>query len=160
MWAPDDTGADDSERNRLLSMTYQSGTGSQPIPTEQSKGDQSPDALLNLVLGVLDDAKAEETVTIDLDGKSSMGDYIVVTSGRSNRHVGAIADQMSRALKDNGLGRASVEGLPHCDWVLIDAGAVIVHIFRPEVRDFYNLEKMWMAPPPESDLAAGADAGP
>lgn len=129
------------------------------IPTGQAKGDQSPDALLKIILGVLDDAKAEDTTTIDLDGKSSMGDYIVVTSGRSNRHVGAIADHLSRALKDNGFGRASVEGLPHCDWVLIDAGAVIVHIFRPEVREFYNLEKMWMAPAPEADHVAGSKAG-
>ncbi|MCB1491049.1 MAG: ribosome silencing factor [Rhodobiaceae bacterium] len=121
------------------------------VPSPQVKGADSPDVLLDVILATLDDAKAEDTVTIDLHGKSSMGDYIVVTSGRSNRHVGAIADQLSRALKDKGYGRVTVEGLPHCDWVLIDAKEVIVHVFRPEVREFYNLEKMWLAPPPEAD---------
>lgn len=121
------------------------------VPDQQPKGDASPDELLELILGVLDDAKAENTVTIDLDGKSSVGDFIVVTSGRSNRHVGAIADQLSRSLKKAGHGKVNVEGLPHCDWVLIDPGSVIVHIFRPEVREFYNLEKMWMAPLPEAE---------
>ncbi len=124
------------------------------IPIEQAVGANGVPALLKLVTQCLEDAKAEDTVTIDLDGKSSMADYIVVTSGRSNRHVGAIADQLTRALKDNGHGRASVEGLPHCDWVLIDAGEVIVHVFRPEVRDFYNLEKMWLAPLPEAGQAS------
>lgn len=101
------------------------------------------EALLSVVLEVLDDAKAEDVVSIDLKGKSSIGDFMVVASGRSQRHVGAIADQLLRKLKDEGHGRASVEGLPNCDWVLIDNGDIIVHIFRPEVRDFYNLEKMW-----------------
>jgi len=101
--------------------------------------------LLSLVHATLEDAKAEDITTIDLHGKSSIGDHMVVASGRSQRHVGAIADQLQRALKNNGLGRTRVEGLPHCDWVLIDAGDVIVHIFRPEVREFYNLEKMWTA---------------
>jgi ribosome-associated protein len=73
---------------------------------------------------------------------------MVVASGRSQRHVGAVADHLIRKLKDEGFGRARVEGLPHCDWVLIDAGDVIVHIFRPEVRGFYNLEKMWSADRP------------
>jgi len=82
-------------------------------------------------------------VVIDLKGKSSMADTMIVASGRSHRHVGAIADHVLRAIKEAGEGRARVEGLPHCDWVLIDAGDVIVHVFRPEVRQFYNLEKMW-----------------
>jgi ribosome-associated protein len=73
---------------------------------------------------------------------------MVVASGRSQRHVGAMADQLVRKLKDEGFGRVRVEGLPHADWVLIDAGDVIVHIFRPEVREFYNLEKMWSADRP------------
>ncbi len=72
-----------------------------------------------------------------------MADGLVVASGRSHRHVGAIADHLLRSLKEHGHGRARVEGLPHCDWVLIDAGDVIVHIFRPEVRTFYNIEKIW-----------------
>lgn len=120
------------------------------VSNRNSRGDLSPGDLLKTVLASLDDAKAEDTITINLNGKSSVCDYIVVASGRSNRHVGAIADQLSRALKEAGHGRANVEGLPHCDWVLVDAGSVVVHIFRPEVREFYNLEKMWMAPPPET----------
>jgi ribosome-associated protein len=104
--------------------------------------------LLNVVLDTLDDAKAEDVVCIDIKGKTSIGDQMVVASGRSQRHVGAVADHLVRKLKDEGFGRARVEGLPHCDWVLIDAGDVIVHIFRPEVREFYNLEKMWSADRP------------
>ena len=87
--------------------------------------------------------KAEDTVTIDLSGKSTIGDYMVVTCGRSNRHVGAVADRVLHDLKHAGVPDLRVEGMPHCDWVLIDAGDVIVHVFRPEVRAFYNLEKMW-----------------
>ena len=87
--------------------------------------------------------KAEDTVTIDLTGKSSIADAMVVTSGRSNRHVGAVADRVLDDLAQAGLRDARVEGMPHCDWVLIDAGDVIVHVFRPEVRAFYNLEGMW-----------------
>ena len=104
-----------------------------------------PDAeeTLRLILARLDDMKAEDTVTIDLSGKTTIGDYMVVTSGRSNRHVGAVADHVLEDLEKAGLPDVRVEGLPHCDWVLIDAGDVIVHVFRPEVRAFYNLEKMW-----------------
>ena len=104
-----------------------------------------PDAeeILQLVLTRLDDMKAEDTVTIDLRDKSSVGDYMVVSSGRSARHVGSVADRVVEDLHKVGVA-ARVEGVPQCDWVLIDAGAVIVHVFRPEVRDFYNLEKMWM----------------
>ena len=101
--------------------------------------------LIDLILDTLEDAKAEETIAVDLSGKSSLADHMVVTSGRSQRHVGAVADQIIRALRDNGHCKPRVEGLPHCDWVLVDAGDVIVHIFRPEVREFYNIEKMWQA---------------
>lgn len=101
--------------------------------------------LIDLILETLDDAKAEETVAVDITGKSSLADHMVVTSGRSQRHVGAVADQIITALRDNGHGKPRVEGLPHCDWVLVDAGDVILHIFRPEVREFYNIEKMWQA---------------
>ena len=100
------------------------------------------------VLASLDDAKAEDTVTIDIQGKSALGDFMVVTSGRSHRHVGAIADRLVSDLKQAKLGPVRVEGLPHCDWVLIDAGDLIVHLFRPEVRSFYNLEKIWSVEPP------------
>ena len=102
---------------------------------------------MKTVLTSLEDAKAEDIVTIDIQNKSTLGDYMVVTSGRSNRHVGAIADRLLRDLKDAGAGPLRVEGLPHCDWVLIDAGDLIVHVFRPEIREFYNLEKMWAAEP-------------
>jgi len=96
-----------------------------------------------VILASLDDAKAEDTVTIDLHGKTSIGDYMVVTCGRSNRHVGAVADHVLEDLAQAGVPGLRVEGMPHCDWVLIDARDVIVHVFRPEVRAFYNLEKMW-----------------
>jgi len=106
---------------------------------------QRPDAqeTLRLILDRLEDMKAEDTITIDLTGKTAFTDAMVITSGRSNRHVGAVADRVLEGLKKAGIKDARVEGMPHCDWVLIDAGDVIVHVFRPEVRAFYNLEKMW-----------------
>jgi ribosome-associated protein len=107
--------------------------------------------MIDVILDCLDDAKAEEVVAVDITGKSSLADHMVVASGRSQRHVGAVADQMVTALRDAGYGKPRIEGLPHCDWVLVDAGDVIVHIFRPEVREFYNIEKMWQA-----DFAADA----
>ena len=110
-------------------------------------------ATLPIILGTLDDSKAEDTVTIDLAGKTSLADAMIVTSGRSSRHVGAIADHVIEALKEHGRKDLRVEGMPHCDWVLIDAGDVIVHIFRPEVRSFYNLEKLWSSESPVERLA-------
>jgi ribosome-associated protein len=107
--------------------------------------------MIDVVLQSLEDAKAEQTVAIDIAGKSSLADHMVVTSGRSNRHVSAVADQVIKALRENGFSKPRIEGLPHADWVLVDGGDVIVHIFRPEVRDFYNIEKMWQA-----DFAADA----
>lgn len=96
-----------------------------------------------MILDRLEDMKAEDTVTIDLAGKAAFTDAMVVTSGRSNRHVGAVADRVLEGLKKAGIKDARVEGMPHCDWVLIDAGDVVLHVFRPEVRAFYDLEKMW-----------------
>ncbi len=87
--------------------------------------------------------KAEDSITIDLTGKSSIGDYMVVSSGRSQRHVGAVADNVVKVIEAAGVRGVRVEGMRNCDWVLIDAGSVIVHVFRPEVRAFYSLEKMW-----------------
>ncbi|HEV7254090.1 MAG TPA: ribosome silencing factor [Mesorhizobium sp.] len=101
---------------------------------------------IDTVLASLDDSKAENIVSIDIRGKSVLGDYMVVASGRSHRHVAAVAEHLIQALKDAGLGNARVEGLQSADWVLIDGGDVIVHVFRPEVRDFYQIEKMWQAP--------------
>jgi ribosome-associated protein len=109
--------------------------------------------LSDLILARLDDDQAQDVILIDLKDKSSVADAMIVASGRSHRHVGAIADHLLRALKDAGHGRARVEGLPHCDWVLIDAGDVIVHLFRPEVRAFYNLEKIWSVEPPKRAAA-------
>ena len=101
--------------------------------------------LLGTILASLDDAKAEEIVPIDIAGKTTLADHMVVASGRSHRHVSAIAEHVLKDIKDAGFGNATVEGQEASDWVLIDAGDVIVHVFRPEVRQFYNLEKMWAA---------------
>ena len=98
---------------------------------------------LKLVLARLEDMKAEETVTIDLRGKSAFSDYLVVTTGRANRHVGAIAENVAKGLKEAGQKKLHVEGMTNCDWVLIDTGEVILHVFRPEVREFYNIERLW-----------------
>jgi ribosome-associated protein len=111
------------------------------------KAQPDADKTLNMILSRLDDMKAEETVTIDLRGKSAFSDYMVVTSGRVNRHVGAIAENVAKGLKETGIKSIHVEGLPNCDWVLIDSGDVIVHVFRPEVREFYNLERLWTQGP-------------
>ncbi len=99
--------------------------------------------ILSLILSELDDDKAENVVTISLAGKSDIADAMVVASGRSQRHVGAMADKVMRRLKDAGFSRARIEGAGACDWVLIDAEDVIVHLFRPEVREFYNIERVW-----------------
>ena len=114
----------------------QSGSGSQALTDHVQ-------TVLQDVLTALDDSKAEEIVQIDLAGKTSIADVMIIATGRSNVHVGAIADRVVKALKAQGVAAPRVEGLPHCDWVLVDAGDVIVHVFRPEVRQFYNLEKMW-----------------
>jgi ribosome-associated protein len=111
------------------------------------KAQSDADETLNMILSRLDDMKAEETVTIDLRGKSAFSDYMIVTSGRANRHVGAIAENVMKALKQAGQKNLHIEGLPNCDWVLIDTGDVIVHVFRPEVREFYNLERLWTQGP-------------
>jgi len=111
------------------------------------KAQPDADKTLNMILSRLDDMKAEETVTIDLRGKSAFSDYMIVTTGRVNRHVGAIAENVTKALKENGIKSIHVEGMPNCDWVLIDSGDVVVHVFRPEVREFYNLERMWTQGP-------------
>jgi ribosome-associated protein len=110
--------------------------------------------LLALVNGSLDEDQAEELVVIDLDGKSSIADYMVIANGRSDRHVGAMAEHLMRRVKEEGLGRCKVEGLGKRDWVLLDLGDIIVHLFRPEVREFYNLEKMWSIEMAEPERAA------
>jgi len=99
--------------------------------------------LLALVLHSLDEDQAQDVVSIPLEGKSSIADHMVIASGRSTRQVAAIATHLAERLKKEGHGSPRIEGLPAADWVLIDAGDVVVHLFRPEVRSFYNLERMW-----------------
>ena len=100
-------------------------------------------AIHALVLHSLDEDQAQDVVSIPLEGKSSIADHMVIASGRSTRQVAAIATHLAERLKKDGHGTARIEGLPAADWVLIDAGDVVVHLFRPEVRSFYNLERMW-----------------
>ncbi|SFO89757.1 ribosome silencing factor [Qipengyuania nanhaisediminis] len=112
--------------------------------------DAKDDPLLSLVLKQLDDDQAQEIVTIDLEGKTSIADHMVIASGRSTRQVASMAQKLAETVKKEGFGPVKLEGLPAADWVLIDAGDVVVHLFRPEVRSFYNLERMWAfgdAPP-------------
>jgi len=117
------------------------------LEAQRLEAQSDADRTLNVILSRLDDMKAEETVTIDLRGKSVYSDYMIITSGRANRHVGAIAENVTKSLKENGIKNIHVEVLPNCDWVLIDSGDVIVHVFRPEVREFYNLERLWTQGP-------------
>jgi ribosome-associated protein len=119
-----------------------SRTPKKKAPVAASPRASAPQTL-SIVLASLDNMKAEDVVTIDLTGKSSIGDYMVVTTGRSQRHVASIADEVVKDLHKAGVARVRVEGQRVGDWVLIDAGDVIVHVFRPEIRTFYNLEKMW-----------------
>jgi ribosome-associated protein len=106
-------------------------------------GADSVAALHDLVMKSLDDDQAQETISIPLEGKSSIADHMVIASGRSSRQVAAMAQHLAERIKKETGRSARVEGLPVADWVLIDAGDVIVHLFKPEVRSFYNLERMW-----------------
>ena len=108
-----------------------------PLPNAE------PGSLLALVLQSLDDDQAQDVVAIPLEGKSAIADYMIVASGRSNRQVAAIAEKLAERIKHGGFGSSRIEGLPAADWVLVDAGDIVCHIFRPEVRSFYNLERMW-----------------
>ncbi|MEQ5788183.1 ribosome silencing factor [Erythrobacter sp. NFXS35] len=105
--------------------------------------EMSDHPLHQLVMTQLDDDQAQEIVSIPLEGKSSIADHMVIASGRSTRQVAAMAQKLGEAIKKAGFGHVRIEGLPAADWVLIDAGDVVVHLFRPEVRSFYNLERMW-----------------
>ena len=100
-------------------------------------------SLADAVLASLEDDKAEDILVLDLEGKSTIADQMIIASGRSARHVSALADHLQRKIKDLGGKRARIEGLPNADWVLIDTGDLIVHLFRPEVREFYDLERIW-----------------
>ena len=122
--------------NQVLPEPGQSGAAT-PLPPSE------PNSLHALVLQSLDDDQAQEIVSIPLEGKSSIADHMVIASGRSTRQVAAMAQKLAERIKHGGFGHVRIEGLPAADWVLIDAGDVVVHLFRPEVRTFYNLERMW-----------------
>lgn len=126
------------------------GTAAAVLPGALPQGLALSTPLHDLVLHSLDEDQAQEVVSIPLEGKSAMADWMVVASGRSTRQVAAIAQKLAERIKHGGHGNVRIEGLPAADWVLVDAGDVVVHIFRPEVRSFYNLERMWgfeSAPP-------------
>ena len=116
------------------------------IPVKRGAKNPSGDKLLKQILISLDEDKAENVVAINLYGKSEMADHMVICSGRSTRQVSALAEKTSDRIKQDFGIISKVEGKEQGDWVLIDAGDVIIHIFRPEVRDFYQLEKLWMDP--------------
>jgi ribosome-associated protein len=139
-----------NREERYLSPIARSAVARRAKTAPISRAASQPEEILALVLDRLDDQKAEDTTPIDLRGKTTIADHMVVTSGRSNRHVGAIAEHLVEALARRGV-RARVEGMQQKDWVLIDAGDVIVHVFRPEVRAFYNIEKMWARTRPAKD---------
>lgn len=116
-------------------------------------------ALCDYILDILEENSAQDVIEINISGKSSIADFMIVASGRSNRHVNALADYVIKGLKDRGNMDMGVEGLDAADWVLIDAGDVVLHVFRPEVRAFYNLEKIWSVPLPDA-VRALAPADP
>jgi ribosome-associated protein len=135
------------QEHPLTSDTAPGAPSDTSSPPDQSPPDRDEGegrtALEQMILTRLDDEKAHDIIFINLKYKSAFADSLIIASGRSHRHVGAVADHLLRALKEAGHGKAKVEGLPGCDWVLIDAGDVIIHLFRPEVRNFYNIEKIW-----------------
>jgi ribosome-associated protein len=138
------------KRNATLKLTPHHAAGS-PVASGNAR---TADVLSQIILEGLDDAKAEDIVSIDLSGRTTLADRMIIASGRSSVHVGAIADRVVKACRDAGYPSPKVEGMPLCDWVLLDAQNAIVHIFRPDVRRFYNLEKMWSADRP-GEVAKG-----
>jgi ribosome-associated protein len=129
------------------------GAARTPKKAAPKRAQNSQPALLSLILASLDDDKAEDVVTIDLMGRSSLADALVIANGRSQRHVSSIAEHLARRLKEAGYGTRPVDGLGSGDWVLVDAGDAIVHVFRPEVRAYYDLEGMWSVAEPERAVA-------
>ncbi|HXE28078.1 MAG TPA: ribosome silencing factor [Stellaceae bacterium] len=127
-----------------IPRTSSSATPKRPAKARQAKPKQSPaQKLLILAEKLLDDGKAEDIATIDLQGKSDIADFMLIATGRSQRQVMALAQRLTEGLKEAGCKHVAVEGMRHGEWVLIDAGDVVVHLFRPETRAYYNLEKMW-----------------
>ena len=117
--------------------TEPANPGAIPLPPSE------PGSLHALVLQSLDDDQAQEIVSIPLEGKTAIADHMVIASGRSTRQVAAKAQKLAERIKHGGFGHVRIEGLPAADWVLVDAGDIVIHLFRPEVRTFYNLERMW-----------------
>ena len=127
---------------------------SKPIPSRSKPALKRAEHVVDLVLASLDDDKAEDVIAVDLRGRTSIADTMVIATGRSSRQVGAMAEHLMEKLKAAGL-RPSSEGMPQCDWVLIDGGDIIVHLFKPEARVSYGLERMWGADLDEVEESAG-----
>lgn len=140
-----------SRKGKTLTTVHLKGKAFAAAPKSPERGADAAARALELVLSSLEDSKAEDIVSINIVGKSALGDYMIVASGRSSRHVSAICEHLISDMKDEGFGGARVEGLEAGDWVLIDTGDIIIHVFRPEIRAFYNLEKMWAAPDLEEE---------
>lgn len=119
-----------------------------PQKPVQPRAAKAQSELVSRIVKSLDDDKAEDIVTIDLEGRSSLADALIIATGRSSRHVASIAEHLTRKLKEAGYGTRPIDGASQGDWVLVDAGDVIVHIFRPEVRSYYDLEGMWSVDEP------------
>lgn len=143
-----------------MSTRFNTGNSDLTAGVNAPKDLKDAKTLAKVIIDILEEHSAQEILNIDLDGKSSIADYMVVASGRSNRHVNALADYVQKGLKEAGLSKMGVEGQEANDWVLIDAGDVIVHLFRPEVREYYNIEKIWTSPAGEGHLGAEATFKP
>jgi len=113
------------------------------LTTDQDRIDLNPIDMKNLIEQSLDADKADDITTIALEDDTGLADYMIIASGTSSRHVQALAEKLKDRLNTRGVKQIKIEGMPQCDWVAVDAGDIIVHLFRPEVRSFYNLEKMW-----------------
>ena len=137
-----------AKRNATLSLTPHSAAAAARGSPVASGSAQTTGVLSRIIAEALEDAKADDIVSIDLLGRTTLADRMIIASGRSSVHVGAIADRVVKACRDAGYPSPKIEGMPLCDWVLLDAQNAIVHIFRPDVRRFYNLEKMWSADRP------------
>ena len=135
------------KRNATLNLTPHSAALAAGSPVASGSA-RKADVLSQIIVDGLEDAKAEDIVSIDLSGRTTLADRMIIASGRSSVHVGAIADRVVKACREAGYPSPKVEGMPLCDWVLLDAQNAIVHVFRPDVRRFYNLEKMWSADRP------------
>jgi ribosome-associated protein len=138
-------GSNPRKRNATLNLTPHPAAPTSPAASRSAR---TAESLSQIIVEGLEDAKAEDIISIDLSGRTTLADRMIIASGRSSVHVGAIADRVVKACRDAGYPSPKIEGMPLCDWVLLDAQNAIVHIFRPDVRRFYNLEKMWSADRP------------